>query len=254
MGYNQGSIVLQLGGIVQNVYNYVCACATSSERTNNDSYISKRLGIDKADHEFIMSLYWLLEDTNMAIEEFQEHQLQGPTRHKDNLGEKYLRLYGVLNAVNLQKSALIQLYELFKIPGKKQIQTKFKYLSAIELRNKTSAHALDYIDQGIISNFRISQHSISNGARELTVVSKNARQTFDLEAVVQEFCTAFEIELYLACVQIVDKVLPKNSKIHIDLEQKMNLIDKQIKGNIILDLPGGRHIILTSDPSALEEE
>ncbi len=76
--FRNKTITQNLAEVVQEIYHYVCGCSTRNLSTNNDDYIVRRLGMDKTDHEIIMSLYWLLEDTELALIEFHSHQLQGP--------------------------------------------------------------------------------------------------------------------------------------------------------------------------------
>ncbi len=50
-------------------------------------------------------------------------------------------------------SALIEFFEIFKLPGKKEIKAKAKSLQAIELRHKIIAHSLDYVHASEVRNY-----------------------------------------------------------------------------------------------------
>lgn len=240
------SITQDLAGIIQEIYNYVCSCSTSKTSTNNDAYIRKRLKLNEDDHEVVISIYWLLEDTNLAVGEFFNYQLQGPTRLKSNLGEKYLRLYGILNAVNLQKSAIERLYELFKISGKKVIKKKLNDLDAISLRHKIGAHPIDHLTSQTIKNYRISRFTIDSNQSELHILNKEEFEKYDLEVILNEFEKFFHKELFEICVKIIRKIVPKNSAIEIELNNRMNLINERIKGNIVIESPGMTKPIIVS--------
>ena len=91
-----------------------------------DERLNKKYGIDnQLNHFIIKACVDLLEDTEYAIEDFEKFGLDGPTKYK-NTGERYLRLYGLLNAVNSQKSIVITLHEIFKVPNKKEVINKFQ--------------------------------------------------------------------------------------------------------------------------------
>ncbi len=63
----------------------------------------------KEDWNYILASEDILEDSNEAISNFLKFGLSGPTKY-ESLGEKYLRLYGVLNATYLQQQAMYNLY------------------------------------------------------------------------------------------------------------------------------------------------
>ena len=53
----------------------------------------------------LMNAFYVFEDTELAKKDFNEFGLQGACRHS-NTGEKYLRLYGILNSFYQQFLAL----------------------------------------------------------------------------------------------------------------------------------------------------
>ena len=64
------------------------------------------------------------------------------------MGEKYLRLYGVLNAVYQQQQAILHIFKLFKCPDPKPIKQEFNNLSITQARHKLGAHSINYTVQG----------------------------------------------------------------------------------------------------------
>ncbi len=62
----------------------------------------------------------LIEDTEHVIVHFSSFGLERfSSKVGKNLGEIYLKLYGILNAVYLQINTIIELHEICKIPNKK---------------------------------------------------------------------------------------------------------------------------------------
>ena len=85
----------------------------------------------------------LVGDTVLALQNFCRFQLDGPSRHEDR-GETYLRLYGVLNAVYLQQSAIEQLVSIC-LPGRiGDVKQNLKNHRSREVRNILGAHLVDY--------------------------------------------------------------------------------------------------------------
>ncbi|MBA4349229.1 MAG: hypothetical protein C0415_04480 [Thermodesulfovibrio sp.] len=80
----------------------------------------------------------------MAIDNFLRFGLNGPTRY-DEPGEKYLRLYGVLNATYLQQQAIHNLFKLNNVSNPKKEKEKIEGLKIREVRHKLGAHSNDYL-------------------------------------------------------------------------------------------------------------
>ncbi len=82
---------------------------------NND--IVEFLGVSDIDsYHFIIDSYYLLEDTQLAKQNFTEFGTTGPTKY-ENLGEVYLRVYGVLNACYLQQQSIVEMCDKLNIDG-----------------------------------------------------------------------------------------------------------------------------------------
>ena len=119
----------------------------------------------------------MIEDTEDALIEFFAYQLS-TTPENVRLGEKYLRLYGVLNAVYLQSQALIQLAELVKYQNKITLKKAFANLKVIELRHIAASHTVNFVpfkssgfktSEGAINTFRITQTELKADGSNVTV-------------------------------------------------------------------------------------
>lgn len=101
-----------------------------------------RLNKDE-DWNFICAAMDIVRDACTAISNFLRFGLDGPTRY-DDVGEKYLRLYGMLNASYLQQEAVLKLYKLTNVPNPKDAKSKIETLKIREVRHKLGAHSTDY--------------------------------------------------------------------------------------------------------------
>lgn len=79
--------------------------------------------------------------------------LSSPTGEAGDKGEKYLKLYGILNATYLQQNSIFKIYKILNGPDIDSAKDNINLLAIRELRNKLGAHSID--------------HSNSSGAKEL---------------------------------------------------------------------------------------
>jgi hypothetical protein len=97
------------------------------------------------DWNILCSAMDLLEDTESAKENYMKFGLDGPTKY-DEIGEKYLRLYGLLNALYLQKDAVIALLKYCNLSNLKKEKEEIENLKIIKLRHIAGSHTLNYKD------------------------------------------------------------------------------------------------------------
>lgn len=136
----------------------------------------------------LMNAIYVFEDTELAKKDFEKFGFQGPSRH-ENIGEKYLRLYGILNSFYQQALALINLIEIFKLKDKKLLLKKIKEHSCIELRNKIAAHPTNYLSDDSSSNFdlyEISRPDLENGTITL-LKNQSFFEEYNLENSINNF-------------------------------------------------------------------
>ena len=111
-----------------------------------DEAYKKRLRFQKqSDWKRFRACIDLLDDTEYAIINCFEYQLGELKNIKNDLGEIYLRLYGILNAVYLQMNAYSTLSNLLNYPHRKLIQKEFENLDIYKLRGIAGAHTTDYL-------------------------------------------------------------------------------------------------------------
>ncbi len=154
--------------------------------------IKKRLKYQKdSDWAFQCHSFDVIEDTELAKANFYKFHLSGPTKYDDD-GEKYLRLYGILNAIYLQRQAICKLGTLFQVDDKNKKEKRIKKLQISELRNKIGAHATDYRKESstVTTSYSINRCSLNMAA----LIINDEQDRYDLEKLIQEY--DFEIEKY----------------------------------------------------------
>lgn len=115
-----------------------------SEREPFDLYIKRSLKLNSADDWGILCASMdVIDDSLLGIENFLKFGIDGPTRYGD-IGEKYIRLYGALNATYLQQQAIINLFKISNTDSPGSAQDMINTLLIRTIRHKLGAHAVDY--------------------------------------------------------------------------------------------------------------
>jgi len=97
------------------------------------------------DWNFICVAMDVVGDASLALSHFLRFSLNGPTRY-DDVGERYLRLYGVLSAAYVQQQAVQKLYSLMQCHKPKDIKAEFNDLEIRTLRHQLASHSLDFTE------------------------------------------------------------------------------------------------------------
>lgn len=174
---------------------------------SNEEYLkklNKKLKFQNLyDYDLFRACIDQIEDAQYAINEVLEN---GLAMKDSNIGEMYLRLYGVLNACYLQIGSVIDLLRLFNFTNQKEIRHDLKKIKIIEIRHKIASHTTNYEDNNRrFSYFKVAQSSLNKSATSILIVGKNDDEIeeFNLITLLNEFTE--KIEFYLDA--IVDKEL-----------------------------------------------
>lgn len=170
-------------------------------------FIQKYFGFDtEFGWNILMNAFYVFEDTELAKHDFEIFGLQGPNRH-ENTGEKYLRLYGILNSISQQYLAIINLMELFKLEEKQSYKEQLKQSTCIELRNKIASHSTNYSTDRTNKNFDVYEISRAEMENENICLLKNQEyfEKYDLTRSINDF----NILLHGILSKILEKFLKK---------------------------------------------
>jgi hypothetical protein len=159
--------------------------------------------------------------------------LQGPARHRD-IGERYLRLYGLLNATYQQKLAIDNLMEVFKLPKQKEFSKRLTENELLILRNKIGAHPSNYIHVKDDSEHKFDVFEISRTDLEIDRIkllrNQHKFEEYDLNKAIESFDKLIEEILCELTGKIIKKLFNNQGRIFSDF-QKINEIKN---GAIIL--------------------
>jgi len=145
-----------------------------------------RLSKEK-DSNFVWTAMYIIGDTSIAIQNFLRFGLNGPTRY-DDAGERYLRLYGLLNAGYIQQEAVLKLYTLLNVPNPKEMKQRINHLQIRDLRHKIGAHGVDFMNKNIsrVEPFVAVRATLKQFTCEYMNNDTQAFERVDLKECVEE--------------------------------------------------------------------
>ncbi len=195
--------------------------------------VKKYYGFEKEFYWNIMlNAYYVINDTELAKASFEKFDLQGPSRHRD-IGERYLRLYGILNAAYQQKIAIENLMEIFKLPQKTKFTNHLNSNELITLRNKIGAHPSNYKNDNIDSVHKFDVYEISRpdlaNDRITLLENQHLPEKYNLTNTIKEFDSLIENILCLLTGKIIKKLLNNQG----DFYEKYLIINKIKNGEMI---------------------
>jgi hypothetical protein len=160
----------------------------NSKTWNSGESIRISLGLNKdEDWAFICTAMDVMGDACLAIENFLRFGLEGPTKY-DEKGEKYLRLYGVLNATYIQQQAIHNLFRLNNVSNPKKAKEKIESLRIRKVRHKLGAHSSDYFnrDQKKIESYVLTRIMLAGFNCDFLNNETSEHDRVDLKSDIEE--------------------------------------------------------------------
>ncbi len=209
-------------------------CETNFRNDVKDFYgFEKKFGWN-----ILLNAFYVIDDTEYAKKSFIEFDLQGPSRHKD-IGERYLRLYGLLNATYQQKLAVENLLEIHKVNDKKDFIKKLSEIELIIIRNKIGAHSANFISTSNDSEHKFDVYEISRPKLQRGEISllRNQKdfESYGIEKSINEFNKLVEEILSIVIGKVIKKIFNNQGKFFKEY-QMINEIRNgamEVNGNLI---------------------
>lgn len=159
----------------------------------------------ESDWDFLTSAMDIVDDASAAIGHVLEYGLGGPTKY-DDLGEKYLRLYGLLSATYIQQQSIGTIYRIMNLPDPKRLKAAFETLEIRDLRHKLSSHGTDFLDfaTGTKQAFVPLRLNLSDGlsVTYLNYTSSSSHHHVDLAAAIDAHVTMM--------IDVMDSIIEKS--------------------------------------------
>ncbi|MBU6249244.1 MAG: hypothetical protein KGN77_15990 [Xanthomonadaceae bacterium] len=168
-----------------------------------------RLNTDE-DWSFVCVAMDILGDASLALHNFLEFGIDGPTKY-DDTGEKYLRLYGLLSAAYIQQQAALKLHNLMNCTRQKEFKRRVDQLAIRALRHQLASHSLDCKDFSANSVSAFVPVRIDLGGFNCTVTENRGDRSasYNLRNAVRDHCE-FMLDLLDATYEKSYKTIFKN--------------------------------------------
>jgi len=180
----------------------------------------------------LLNSFYVIDDTEYAKKSFVKFDLQGPSRH-DDIGERYLRLYGVLNAFYQQKLAIDNLLEIHKIDNKREISSSLNDSSIIELRNKIGAHSTNFRSIKEDSEHKFDVFEISRPDLQFDKVKLSRNQNHFEDYNLFNDIKVFDKEVEQILSIIIGKTIKNLFKNKGKIFERYSLINKEKDGALV---------------------
>lgn len=241
---NKWSIVKQLEQLIRETANLVADQVSRKAKGQFLDGIKGRFGFESnKGWTLLCHCLDLIGDCEAARANFNRFGVSGPTRYNDP-GEAHLRLYGILNCAYQEGSAIKELFELFKLPGKATLELNFQRLELIQLRHMAGAHTVTFKNKNskTKTSFNLSRPGLLNGVLVL-YDDKNESTTWDINRALDEYEKWAEVALIRICDKAIvsafrfskDQLTPFQAKLNIvRLRAEGDVVEADENGNILM--------------------
>lgn len=211
------------------------------------SYVRRSLKLSaEQDWTFLCSAMDLVGDTCLSIEHFLRFGISGPTRY-DDTGEKYLRLYGILNTTYLQQQSVLKIYKILNGPDYPSAIARMASLVVREARNKLGSHSIDYLNGHSEEIESFVPVRITMGDFDCEYCNGN-----DMSMHRVDLRQAIEVHLDLM-IELYDQIFEKTvNTLYKTAADKRNSVLEGLKdlriekaGGIIVAAPNGEKIVIS---------
>ena len=184
------------------------------------------------EYNFILDAFYLLEDTQLSKRSFETFGLKGPSNN-EGFGERYLRMYGIMNACYLQKEALLQ---IIKKTNSKINEKRIHKLEIFNYRKIFASHTTNVnhnkcqksyiLNRFALKNDRLEGYSSTN--ENANIETKNA----SIEDLINEWNILLIEELNKFTTELCLKECFKYVPSEVEYKNKLKLIQKIEKGEV----------------------
>ncbi len=209
-------------------------------------FVKRVLKLNKPqDWNFICSAMDLLDDTTGAISHFLRFGLDGATRY-DELGEKYLRLYGVLNSTYIQQEAVYVICKGCQLLNQRCFREKIESLDIRDARHRLGAHSVDYMEKESNEILSFVPIQMSLGGYHCEYINNNdlSGGEINLKAALYQHLDLM-IDIMISVIEKMNKTLYKTNKEKMDqVSEHLSALITERNGGVIMWNEGKPSIVI----------
>lgn len=211
------------------------------------------------DWSFICDSMDIVDDATLALESFLKFGLDGPTKYND-VGEVYLRLYGILSATYIQQQAILTLHKLNTESDSIKAREKIIALKIREVRHKIASHACDYRNEEESGKLE-SYVPVRLYWSEFNIKLFNS-ETGGIEKISLKDCLEEHIKLMISFLdEIIEKSIKRifRGKVDkIDFNKRLEHLRIERDGGLVMKMGNAKNdeatIVIIGPPSDKREQ
>ena len=205
------------------------------------------------DWGFLCSSMDIVGDASAAIRHFLQFGLNGPTKYED-IGEAYLRLYGLLSAAYIQQQAVLKMFELMNVPNPRNFRRELDGLEIRDLRHRLASHGTDYANRATQSTETYVPIRIGVGGYGCTYTNNETSQhrTVNLEDALKSHCELLAETIDTIYEKAIRTLYKGQTKKLQEAEKRLEDLRTAKDGGLVVRFPkGGKLVIHTAAPRNL---
>lgn len=172
--------------------------------------------------------------------------MEGVSRYNE-VGEKYLRLYGALNSTYIQQEAVFTICKLCQVPEQTYFRDRLKKLEIRDIRHKLGAHSIDYIDKQKKEVLSFVPVRFDMGGLHLNYINNNdlSQKSVNLLSGINEHLDLMADIIYATLEKIKKTLYKSNPDKVAEIDKGLEeLLIKRVGGHVF-DHDDGRRVIFT---------
>jgi len=174
--------------------------------------------------KFLVSALDCVGDSEFAITNFINTKIDNGRSF--NTDERYLRLYGILSAVYIQRQSILKLCELFKMDNLKLIKKDFDKLNITFLRHCISAHPMNYDTSSEVVSYRVVRASMEPSGDLQIIDNSNSTKTYNIYDCISQYRIKAELILSALCEKVITNTYNSAPEKQEQLKSKLSKIEK----------------------------
>lgn len=156
---------------------------------------------------FILDALYLLEDSQLAKENYYKFGLTGPTKYNES-GEMYLRMYGIYNACYLQKQAIYTLIQIIIPDEYTPISNEIDKMEVFEYRKIFASHTTNVGHGNNKHSYILSRHDLKSD-RVMGYSSNKNEQIEFKDGILSSQIEKWDCEAVRLLNRICEKIINK---------------------------------------------
>ncbi len=211
-----------------------------------DVFVKRMLKLNsQKDWNFLCSSMDLIGDTTLAIDNFFQFGVDGPTKYND-FGEKYLRLYGVLNSIYIQQEAVYRICKIANLPTQSKHRKSLESLEIRDVRHKLGAHSVDYVDKNSDEIHSFVPVRIELGGLSVSYVNNDdlSMHSINLGKALEEHLDLMMDMLHDVMDKLKKTFYKPNPEKILEVDQILEALSAKRRGAVVHKIDGKYNVLI----------